>query len=272
MTIERRSVYLWKQSKSLKKKKANLLPILLLVMVLAALGIFLFSPFFRIGEIKIEGLSTGNQNDLLASAREFLSGSKFIVLPSDHILFFYAFKNQLLNDFKSRFPQLASIQTSLDFPSSLVVHVRTREPVARWCILGEYEEYCLKVDSEGVVLGESVVSGSGELIIIRALTPVVPLSSEQVELGKITTFLIRLAEELKKDGIYINEFFEGKSYYEGFRAKSSAGWDLIFLPEGNVFDISRNILLLFQKELKGKESRIEYIDARLVNRIFYKLR
>ncbi len=244
--------------------------------VLVFLGILLWvliwSPFLRVEQIVLAGDAGPDGDLILKQARENLSQEFLFIFPRDHILYLY-FQKVPEPDFLFNFPRLASLQAHLSLPSTLVLAVSQRQPIALWCA-GEGEaEKCFWIDQEGVIFADSLpVRGRAISLVIRNESSRVVTLGQQVLSPKIMQFLFELYSQFEKDNIGISEFLPGDTYYSGFKGVSPLDWELIFLPEGDARYLAQNIRLVLSERLQEKISALEYIDARLVSRIFYKLR
>jgi hypothetical protein len=80
--------------------------------------------------------------------------------------------------------------------------------------------------------------------------------------------------KLSSDVIAIDSFLFKKDYYPvgTIHVLTQKGWLLLLSEQTRPYVVLQNLKVLLSQELQGKESRLEYIDARFEDRVYYKLR
>ncbi|MCD6528526.1 FtsQ-type POTRA domain-containing protein [bacterium] len=220
-------------------------------------GIFYFfvlSSFFQIEKIKI----IGNQK---------VSEKKIEVIVcqnvSHKILFFLTKSIFLVNSDKIKkelteiFPQIQKVKLERDFPKTLIVRVKEREPIGVWC---GSPQSCFFIDEEGVIF-EKVQIYSGLRIETSQKFFKVTLGKKVIkkeDLEKILKIWKKLKKELK---IEIEKIVIVSSIY--LKVKTLEGWWIYFDPSKDIdWQITELGLILEKKISPQKRGKLEYINLR----------
>lgn len=128
---------LWDNTGALKRVRSGLY-LLSAVGLLVALGVWLFhSPYFPVKSVKIEGdLKRLNADDLEQTAHQYIRGN---ILSADLTATRHAF---------AALPWVADVKVRRLWPDTVQIHIREREPLARWVGSGDADGGL--VDASGV--------------------------------------------------------------------------------------------------------------------------
>lgn len=255
-------------SKRFRRKK--ILKRLLFVSVLL-LFIFFggFVGLFFINDLKVNLISVHGSSIFLKDRVEFeikniLSSRFLLFVPQDRIFSFSEKKMEAL--LYVEFPELSGVSVKKDFPSTVIVEIKEREPVAVLC--EENNRTCFYLDKTGFIFDQAAFFSSG--VFLKFFNE----REEQLQIGNFlldqelfrrllkfkerTDSLIKISEiYLKPEGIYKLQTFEG--FYLILDGEDD--WDIAF----SNFDV-------FLKEITKEKNikDIEYIDLRFNNKVFYK--
>ncbi|MBI2039144.1 MAG: hypothetical protein HYT22_02625 [Candidatus Niyogibacteria bacterium] len=165
-----------------------------------------------------------------------------------------------------RFPAIRDIRTERDLVSRrLIVTTEERALWAEWCNSGE----CMYVDTNGIAFAFVPQSSFLPLLQINdsgaAAAPLGSAVYNSIEIGIIQTF-IRSVESLGIDVGRVERLPEGELDFI-----TSARWTLILDSRTDPEIAAANLAALVAGPLKNQHS-IDYIDLRLPEKAFYKLR
>jgi cell division septal protein FtsQ len=252
-----------KRKKPFYKNKFFLGFILILIIFCASFYIFSFASFFQIKEIQIYGEKTISANDLKTTLNEkiekrifsFLSKSIFLINPK-----------KIESEFLQKYPKISKIEIKRKFPSTLILNIQEREPVAIFLV----DDKKFFVDSTGIIFEET----QSEDNFLKIKTSGV---SSSIELGKkvitkeLMAFILDAKEKIQQNfKIEIKEAFIVSE--ERVNLKTSEGW-FLYLGSENLDWQLRKLKTVLEKEIpKEKRSLLEYIDTRFGNFASYKFR
>lgn len=251
--------------------------------LLALIIVFFYIPKFRIKNISVEGSKILAKNDLNKEAVEFLKGKFFGILPYDNI--FLIPKKPLTNFLYSRFPLIKKITINRKFPQGLFIATEERKPEALWCRedteasealfplevgFSQAPIECAFMAEDGFIF-QLAPFFTGDIFLKffdQRKTPASVGKSVMDAAGfnKLISFIGKLKE---KDFSIADIILKDGDIYE---IVLQEGWRII-LNNANDPDItSANLELVLGETVKEKRPKLDYIDIRFGNKIFYKLK
>ena len=255
------------------RKRRRIFFVFLFFVFLSAIGYgVLFAPAMRIKSISVLSLPEPYRVSAEAVIRPYLAARYLHVFPGDHGILAALFRiKEARNDFLRMFPEFSEISIRYDaFHRMLVVQGKLRTAVAKVC---NQENSCLLVDGSGALFFERTDPSSAQGSLI-------PIISEQEQSlspgGTIRESAMRFMVDFFRlsAGTIGIEFFTLKNDYfpvGTIHAVTDKGWTLILDERTRPYVVIQNLNLLLSGELQGKDSRIQYIDARFEDRAYYKL-
>ena len=240
----------------------------------AALLLYALSrPMFFIREITVGGASRVPEEAVLARIRDGLSETFFGVVPRTHALWYP--KAALAQRLLFEFPVLAAVELSLSSPHSLHAELRERAPEALWCMT----DSCFFMDGSGFAFSPAPPEAYSKYDRFFAppeasSTPAAAPFGQQIEgtrMAAIRSFLRALEGlSLAPSSVRLGEGDE-------FFVVLFGGGELRLRGDGRLSEaISRLQALFSEKDVlprsRSGEVRIEYIDLRHGNKIYFKPR
>ena len=254
------------KKKTFKRIKFYLVLIIAYLLLIFLIWLFFFSPVFRIKQIEFQGMEYLGENDLLANLRQAsfeISGrSLFRIFPFENTIFWQA--KEIVKLLPQENILIAEVSSSINyFQRSLRVNIQERKGEVVWCQLNYH--HCFWVDKTGVVFREApftegslfvrVDDSTDRTLVIGSLI----LEKEQVE----NFFAIKnLLSDLD---VSLYNFNFSKPENQEIEAILSDGPKFYFSLRFKPNEFLRPLL-----ELKKDFSKIDYIDLRVENRIYYK--
>jgi len=248
-----------------KQLQTRLLVILSAAVVIGAgLLFYLSQSKFHVQEVRFSGLARVNENDIRAELEQELGERRWFFFPRQNLWFIGT--TDVENALASVFSAIQSVSLKKDFPSTL--HIEVME-YARWGVfcMGE-GEHCMWIDQRGVAF-ENLSGALAESVprVYERNAPPKELRTQVIE--------SRLME--------IANYFEGKEEFkhitmtlvhgeETVRIQTKDGWDILLLAKDDYEKTYRNVRLALDTEIKDRVSSLQYIDARVGNKLFYKFR
>jgi len=232
---------------------------------------FLFSGIFNVGKIEVLGAETLDEKELEGFVGSLLSKKLWGIFPKNHPLFI---NEKLLEaSLESEFPKISQVKFQYRYANdTLRITIQERKAIAYWCQDGHH---CFLIDSKGVIYEDALGDAFSGNLILRIKDETGrqlrkgsrPFSEEGMML------MLDLKEGLKPE-VSINAFvLEPESLGAHYlRAETSAGWYFFADTRTASGDLILKLKTLLAKEIGTKVNRLEYVDLRVPNRAYYKLR
>ncbi len=238
------------------------------LLILVIFGVFLFSKYFWVDKVVIEGYARTTESELRTHIDQWLSKRTWVMPLRRPSWLFSA--TALTADLLVSFPTLKEVTIDRDFPRG--IHVSVVE-YAAWGVLCQGEpEKCFWIDRAGVAFA-TAPQFSG-LIVPKIRT----LSDREIKLGGVV-----LSPKTMKLIAYFNERVAMNDKLQSLQftlgeedrtvtATTRAGWDILLLETTAPESAYKNLVLSLEREVKDKAQDLDYMDLRFEGRVFYKFR
>ncbi len=265
--MKKRRKYRYQKSYRIKRKKPIFKkeffwPGFLALLCLGGLSyFFLFSSFFQIKDINIEGEQKVSRGDILAGIEKEI-GKKILFFETKSVFLVNA--AEIREALFAAYPQIVGISFERQLPDSLNVQVTEREARAIWC-----REECYLMDSRGIIFEKA---GQDLPDLVKVVVSEYP---EETDLGEkavdeeILSIILEIEFKLKdKVGLKIEE--ARATSKERIDFKTDEGWEIYFNAREDVNWQITKLNLVLEKEISPeKREQLDYIDLRFT-RVYYK--
>lgn len=268
------------------------------ILGLGFLGWFLFwSETFRVKDLIIRGNDRITSSDVfqLINQPRFDLKINFInefLKPLGANLFWVS-RQKLKSDLASLFPDLYDIEIQKEFPGALVIYSKERRIEGIWCAKeiflveegvatstfsfdasesGKEFSDCFYLDAEGVIFAPVPLNFGSLILKINDFSKKDYKVGERVIEPGVLKFLKDFREALAKGQINIISFVLGQKPGLDYVAKTSFGFKIYFIPAISLETTLNNFRVLGDNFLKNKLEELDYIDLRIRERAFYKLK
>jgi hypothetical protein len=263
-----------------RQARRRRLHVLAVGFVVAVVGLVALSRLngVTIQSVEIAGESVTSERELKMVVDEALDSNWFLLFPKRNSLLYP--EAQLQAAILAAFPRVASVDIGTPNLQTLEVTLTEREPQALWCdeAVAAQETSCYFLDEEGVVYarapqfsGTGYFAYHGPLARATSSTPIGGRFLEQVRFGEIRTFINALSTFADTPVSFATA--SDTSDYEvrlerGTILLVSSGSDL-----NAVLESLRSVLAseAIVEALKAGK-KLESIDVRFGNRVYYKLK
>lgn len=232
-----------------------------------------YLPRLTIGAVKVAGTEALEPSLIEAFVwSELDDGSYHFVSRSN--IFVYP-KPVIERDLVASIPRLksASVGLAAPFSNTLVVTVTERHPYARWCESASTSSACYAMDDGGFIFAAASTSlpaafatpyiFTGTLASAPIGTIFLPAHMQGV--SALLASLQQQSGEIPISISVVNDQDLSITFQSGFYLKVSFGED--------ADTVARNLkLVLSSSALSGKIDRLEYVDLRFGNRVYFKLK
>jgi cell division septal protein FtsQ len=286
-----------KNSHSAKKKSRRLLKlfigaILLLILAGEVFYLIIFSGVYRINRISISGAKETKQDSLQKLSNEILSAMILGKIPKNNPLFLST--DQIRQAMLDNFPRIKSVSFKNDFKDHILfINVSEREPAAVWCrvlssqsaatssrsLIGQEAqinlptpENCFFIDSGGFIYSSApILSGGAVPTVYEENTGELSIGSN-VSNPDTLQFILAAKKELAAVNLNLTDFIIKSQSVGDLEILTPEGW-IIYLDFSHSASSQINALRrVLEDEIKDSRSRLEYIDLRVPNRAYYKLK
>ncbi len=273
-------------TKSLFKFKLfRVINIILLIAILGGLYFFLFSNFYDITNIEIQGNQIISTDDLLDITNDFLANNRFFILKNRNIFLFNR------NSLKKKINQvilLDDLKIEKILPNTIRLTLKEKEAALKW--LTDNQEYL--IDKQGIIIKRFYKLSTPKIFqIAQPENP--PQELEQENVIKVTNsasqsvnlgdqvlksedidFILNLIKEAEKiDYLKISNISVPNIFPQYLLIDAESGWKIYFnLSDSLKNQLNRLDILISEKIKKENLSAVDYIDLRLGESVYYKMK
>lgn len=232
----------------------------------AGIVAFFRMPYFQVQEIEISGNSLVNGDDLIDAIKIKLEEEYLGFLPKKNI--FIIPKGKILAETLQEFKRIKNITLEKKYFGAIAVKIEERNNSALFC----EAENCAYADESGYVFEKApYFSGAvflklidqrisdktleefigSNLIVESEFKKILEFAGLAVKIGNGITEVI-----LKKENVY--EFY------------TKEGWRIILNDKNEPRSAYLNLITALDANIKDKRTKLDYIDLRLGNKIYFK--
>ncbi|MBN1325947.1 FtsQ-type POTRA domain-containing protein [Candidatus Falkowbacteria bacterium] len=263
----------------------KIINIILLIGIIFGVYFFIFSNFYKINNIEVAGNQIISTDDILDITNNYLSKKSFLIFKHNNI--FICNKNELKRRI-NEYILLNQLKIDKILPNTLRITLTEKDAALKW-ISGD-QNYL--VDKKGIIikrfyklnipkiyqLGEFQNEAPNKLE--ENFLKIINLANEDVNLGQKVfneedvEFIFKLTERLAElDYLKLKDISVPNNMPKYISLNTEADYILQFnLSQTIESQISRLELLIREKIGKENMNRLEYIDLRLGESVYYKFK
>ncbi|MBU1148539.1 hypothetical protein KKI23_00445 [Patescibacteria group bacterium] len=242
-----------------------------IVLVLAGFYFCFWSGYFQVTSVVINGTQYLSEQNLKTIAEDFVASRRFLLFPQNNLLLTgrQVLADKILDSSQQEYA-LAALEVKKEYPSTIIINIEERVPSLTW-ITNNLIYY---LDLNGKVTkrleeGESIDENFPKLYDMT--NNPVKMNEEAVN-KEFVNFIFSIAQEfsLNFSQATIDSFRYDSDILPDLWLVTSGGWR-IFLdtnqdPDGQI----KNCQLVINEYFTDGQDELDYIDARLPDRIYYK--
>lgn len=278
-----------KKRKHYTQKRRNLKSIffkfaLAIFLIISFIALF-YIPKFRIKNIKIENNSNLNPA-VVEIIKNELNKKIFLIFPYDNI--FILKKDNIAKKILKNINDIKSIKIKKSFPNDLIISFEEKKIIGAYCKTAEKrinenetEEKCFFIDENGEPFKEisseekNKTINEKKIILFEVFTDKPNNFSRFLEQEKFLnlTEFARGAENLlglKTEKITIKT--ESESPVQQYEVYFNEKWFVKLDSKTDPRTTLENLRIILDSNIKEKINVLEYIDLRLPNKVFFKLK
>ena len=258
-------------SRKLRRKRLILKAVVvgvIFIAVFAGIIAFFRIPYLQVEKIEISGNSLIDGDDLIETVKAKLEGKYFGLFPKTNI--FIIPKGKILAEIPQELKRIKNISIEKKYFSAIAVKIEERSNAALYC----ETENCAYADENGFVFEKApYFSGAVFLKLIDQRWPDRSVEDfmgsnliDESEFKKILEF----AGLSAKIGNGITEVvLKNENIYEFY---TKEGWKIILNDKNEPKSAYLNLITALDANIKDKRTKLDYIDLRLGNKIYFKYR
>lgn len=253
--------------KAKRKLKVLFFGGLFFCLILGLVYFLIFSPYFKIKNITIKGTEKISQDEILNLTNQVLNGSYLKIIPQNSLILFP--EQKLKELLKEKIPVIKEVRIIKKIPFSLTIEIKEREKVIVYC--GEMK--CFYLDEDGFAFEEAPEIYGGLNLTLKDNSKR-EVKIKEVAINKdLVSFLSQIKEFLEKFLSLTLLNFQIDFYpSRDLTAITSEGWQIFFNSSGDPKAQVQALQMVLEEKIKEQRNQLEYIDLRMANRIYYKLR
>lgn len=227
-----------------EKKKINTKPlksIFYLILLMLVLYFAIFSDFFKIKTVSIDGVKSV---EILDHLNKTLIGRNILLMRTGHYL----------NDLSKTFPILEEASIVRGLPSTVKISVKERSQVM---ILCSGSGGCFEIDSNGYAY-QKIQRPTDKVVLVDEKNFAIK-ETDQVFSKSFIKFFLDAIDELNKNSITIKEARMDETSFK-IRFITSEGWAAVLDSSSN---LQNQISAVKQAVDKNKSDIHEYVDVRV---------
>ena len=259
----------WASSRKLRRKRLILKAVVVAVIftaIIAGIVAFFRIPYLQVDKIEISGNNLINADDLIDGIKTKLEGKYLWLFPKTNI--FIIPKGKILAELPQEIKRIKNITLDKRYFRTIAVKIEERSNAALYC----EKENCAYADENGFVFEKApYFSGAVFLKLIdqrgpdKAVKDFMGLNLiEEGEFKKILEF----AGLVSKIGNGIAEMVLKKENIYEFYMKEE--WKIILNGKNEPKSAYLNLITALDANIKDKRTKLDYIDLRLGNKIYFK--
>lgn len=249
--------------------------ILFLVLFVGLFYFLFFSEWLTIERVLVEGNQNTDKKLILDSVEPYLHKKVLSVFPSNN--FFFVREGAIKNEIIDNFRRISSVKIKKEFPDTVVLQIEEKKAVLLFC----NGKGCLWVDEDGYSYNQSsyseAVSDSSDVTIVEDTSQSDLLVGQGVTDATYVSFVNDLKNEFEKiTQKQILKISTPILSAREIRVETMENW-IIYLDVDSGLKRSTGLLEEVLKQIKEKEGEekskcLDYIDLRVRDRVFYKIK
>lgn len=235
--------------------------------------VLFFSPFMMIDEISIRGEENLKKEDVLTVVESSLSGKYLDVLQKNN--FILASKGNIKNDLRGKFKRIEDVAVAKEFPNKLAITIKEIRANLLFCS----GDFCWVINERGKAFAKADFSanefGESSLVVLRD-TNSKDITQEDIWLEEdLMRFVLDVKDGLENGlNIGIKKECSTPAIISGdLRIETVQGWKIYLNKNlGSEKTLEMLKIILANNIDQEKRANLEYIDLRVNNKAYYKLK
>lgn len=269
-----------------KFKLFKVINLILIIGILASLYFFILSDFYNITNVEVSSNQIISTDDILEITNNYLTQKRLLVFKNKNI---FLFNRNKLGDKINEVVILEDLKIEKILPNTIRITLNEKDAAIKW--LTNQQEYL--VDKNGLIIkrfyklatpGIFQLTGNNDVNNQNQkadnFLKINNLANENINLNdhvltnKNIDFIFNLEKEISDlDYLDLKEITVPNNFPQYLTIKVNNGWQIHFnLVDSIDNQLNRLTILINEKIQKGNLSGLDYIDLRLGESIYYKMK
>jgi cell division septal protein FtsQ len=242
------------------------------VFVATTIYVTFFSQLLIVTAIEIKGNEKLANDDIAEMAREKLRGEIFGFLQKNNLVMIDT--DEIERSLLDRYRRIKKVAVYKKFPNTIVIELEERPIRLVYCSAGE----CFVIDGDGIACAradfEKNELGEQGLTIVNDESGKMIQEKDFFMQIVFIQFILEIEKQLSVEGIEVNKKFSTPVLVSGdVRVETAAGWRIFFNLQTGAENGVKMLKTVIKNNLQDDQlSNLEYVDVRLPNKIYYKLK
>lgn len=257
--------------KSKRRRRAAVVLSILLAIIVSVFGgiyyAFFLSEWLAVREVAIEQKSFVSSEEIKKITESYLREKSWFVSRARSLLL--VDEETIQSMLARKFPVLKNITVEKKYFHSLIINTDYREVMGIWCF--QKQGSCLYFDEDGIAFDRATDS-SGTLFLI-----VHDYLKDAKDLGQKVTDaegfdpVLQLKKELDRAKIGVSRIIIPEELYR-INVKTTEGWEIYFNTNDPLIPQIKALTIFLANKLSFEQrSRLQYVDVRIPQRVYYKM-
>lgn len=262
-------------AKTAKRNKGRIFTsifyILLVFGSFAAVVYFIFfTQYFQVQRISFYGMNVVQEDILKQISARYLETEKYYFFGQKNLLAMSP--NGLTEVFKRELRRVKNASVDKKFPNTLDISIEEYTPAGIACNnIDAQSQKCFYFDNEGVVFDEApFIVGELLLFVYDENVNVISFPEKKYDTDFIR-FILKFKQEISEENILAMEYFKVSNKFGDIEVMFRAGFK-IFLSQSQTPEEQAKAALEILNSQAGNIQNLDYIDLRIKNRAYYKLK
>ncbi|MBI4708790.1 MAG: hypothetical protein HY764_01140 [Candidatus Portnoybacteria bacterium] len=256
----------------------------------------IFSPILKVKKINLDGFSEAKAKEAQEIGNQILQKKFFNKIPKDNFVLLP--EPEIRNSLLDNFPEIKKLSFVKDLRGhSISIKAEQRKPAAIWCrvlipepvLVAEGEsnatssepifsladariENCLFIDETGFAFAQAPILSGGEVPTVYSQTESVISIKDIAADSKILSFILNAKKELAVANLNLTDFVVQSKSIGDLEILAPDGWRIFLNIDNSVSSQINALKRVLNDEIKEKRPLLDYIDLRVENRAYYKLK
>lgn len=233
----------------------------------AVVYLLFFAKGFDVRLITVSGNETISSDDMREAINQNLGKKIFFITIRSNI--FLVPINKLEKTLARNYPKIETMAIKRIFFHGLELTIKERKPVGIWCLNNRGD--CYYFDQSGIAF-QKVPKTSGFLFLtVDDLRNRTVQLGQPIETDEWVNPIVIAKDMLWKNNFQVDKFTIPDGSFGEFQTITPAGWKIFFSTKSNIkIQIEAMAGFIEQKVTPDKLSKLEYIDLRINDKIYFK--
>lgn len=275
--VNRRVISGKKKQSIVGVSKLTIISILMRFLIMAFIGVIIyilfFSPLLSIKSIVVSGAQNIDSQDIINIATADIEGKYINIFLKNNIILVN--KNDIEIDLRDNFKRIESVEMGRKFPDKLLIKIKERESILVFCSGNQ----CFVIDKNGQAYAQADFEanelGERDLNVLRdSSQKAISMENFYMDAG-LAQFAADIKNNLKQElDIDVEQEIQTPMFISGdLRFNTVKGYAIYASYDiGAPKSIEMLKTALNNAIDNNKQADLEYIDLRLDNKVYYKLK